>query len=532
MAFTQPPLIVPQKDSSPTSRRDFMAAALAAGMSLATASDVWAQAARAETPVKGGNLRIGLAGGSTTDTMDSSFWGDTFMVMVGYAARAGLTEFGADGSLKPDAAESWEVSDGGKRWVFRIRRGATFSNGKSLTAEDVVASLNFHRGAKSRSGSKSIFDAVTDIKADNPQTVTVTLSAPNLDFAYLMTDHRVNIMPSVNGEADWQSGIGPGPYTVSEFQPGVRAVLKRNPNSYRTAHLDSVEMIGIKDVVARQAALASGAVDVINRVDLKTADLLRNRPGLKVEQTAGRLHYWLVFDTTQKPFNDPNVRMAMKYAMDREEILKVVFRGYGSVGNDQPITPTYRYYDPSIKAKAYDPEIAKSWLKKSGLDRISVDLHVSEASFTGAVDTCVLYARQAAKANINVNVIREAPDGWSAKMAASRPPFFTTYWSGRATEDGMLTVGMAKGSPTNRAQWDNPEFNRLLAAARSETDDARRRKMYSDMQRLVSDDCGVLVPIFANSVFAVNDKVRHPAVLAGNWEMDGGRLFERWWMRG
>lgn len=513
-----------------SSRRDFLAAAFASGVSLATASAAWAQA-QDTTPVKGGHLRLGLAGGSTTDTLDSSFWGDTFMVMVGYAARAGLTEFGADGALKPDAAESWEVADGGRKWVFKIRRGATFSNGKPLTAEDVVASLNFHRGPKSRSGSKSIFDAVTDIRAEDRQTVTVTLSAPNLDFAYLMTDHRVNIMPAAGGEADWQSGIGPGPYTIDQFQPGVRAVLKRNPNSYRNAHLDSIEMIGIKDVVARQAALASGAVDAINRVDLKTADLLRNRRGLRVEQTAGRLHYWLVFDTTQAPYTNPHVRTAMKYAMDREEILRVVFRGYGTVGNDQPITPTYRYHDPSIAAKPYDPEKARFHLKQAGLDRINVDLHVSEASFTGAVDTCVLYARQAAKANINVNVIREAPDGWSAKMAATKPPFFTTYWSGRATEDGMLTVGMAKGSPTNRAQWDNPEFNRVLALARQETDDAKRRKMYSELQRLVSDDCGVLVPIFANSVFALNDKVRHPALLAGNWEMDGARMLERWWMK-
>ena len=523
-------ILPPSLGDTQTSRRNFLAAALAAGVSLTTAKQVWAQSNSTSTPNKGGHLRLGLAGGSTSDSLDPSFWGDTYMVMVGYAVRAGLIEFGADGSLKPDVAECWEFADAGKRWIFKLRQGATFSNGKSVTAEDVVASLNFHRGPDSRSGSKSIFDAVTDIKADGPNTVSVTLSAPNMDFAHLMTDHRVNIMPAVDGKADWQSGIGPGPFVIDEFQPGVRTVLKRNPNSYRTPWLDSVEMVGIKDVVARQSALASGAVDVINRVDLKTAELLGKRPGLQVGQTAGRLHYWLVFDTTQAPFDNPDVRMAMKYAMDREEILRVVFRGYGSIGNDQPITPAYRYYDATNTPKPYDPERAKALLKKAGFDKISVDMHISEGAFTGAVDTAVLYARQAAKANIFVNVIRESPDGWLAKVAATKPAFFATYWGGRATEDGMLTVGMAKDSPTNRARWNNPEFNRLLELGRAETDETKRRQLYADMQRLVSDDCGVLVPIFANSVFAMNDKVHHPAVLAGNWEMDGARLLERWWM--
>ena len=129
----------------------------------------------------------------------------------------------------------------------RPRKGIEFSNAKPLTAEDVVASLNYHRGDKSRSGAKGLFSAVTDIKADGKESVVVTLSSGSVDFANSLTDHHINIMPAKDGEADWRSGIGIGPYVIEAFEPGVRALLKRAPNSYKQAWLESAEMIGVAD---------------------------------------------------------------------------------------------------------------------------------------------------------------------------------------------------------------------------------------------------------------------------------------------
>ncbi len=523
-------MLAPVRDISAPTRRTFMLGAIASGLTVAAADAAWAQAARA-VPVKGGHLRLGLAGGSTTDTMNPAPWGDTFMVIVGYAARAGLIEFAADGTLKPDVAESWQFADGAKTWIFKLRRGITFSNGKPVTAEDVVASLNFHRGPKSQSGAKAIFELVTDIKADGKETVIVKLSSGAVDFAYSLTDHHINIMPAVDGEADWKSGIGPGPYVIDHFTPGVRTVLKRNPNSHRTAYLDSVEMLGIPDVVARQAALTSRAVDVINRADLKTADLLGRRKGLRVEETAGRLHYWLTLNTQAPPFDNNDVRLALKHAIDREEILKVLFHGHGSIGNDQPITPAYRYYNDKLAPAPYDPDKARFHLKKAGHDSLSVDLHVSEAAFAEASDLGVLYQRHASKAGIAINVVREAPDSWWARLAAQKPDWYTTYWSGRATEDTMFTVSMSERSPSGKG-WINPGFNRLLVQASQEVNQEKRRELYFELQRIASTDGGAVIPIFANSVFALADKVQHPQTLAGNWEMDGGRLLERWWVTG
>ncbi|MEJ1976992.1 MAG: ABC transporter substrate-binding protein [Acetobacteraceae bacterium] len=519
----------PLQPEAGMTRRSFMNAALASGLTIAAASSLWDSTAKAE-PKTGGHLRLGLAGGSTADTLDPSPWGDTFMVVVGYAVRGGLTEFGPDGTLKPDAAVSWESSDGAKKWIFKLQKGATFSNGKSLTADDVVASLNFHRGEKSQSGAKALFDGVTTIKADGSNTVVVELSAGAVDFPYSLTDHHLNIMPAKDGEADWRSGIGAGPYILEAFEPGVRAILKRNPNSYRTAYLDSAEMLGVADVVARQAALTSGRVDVINQADLKTVSLLKRRPGIRVEETAGRLHYWLTARTTTEPFTHPDVRTALKYAIDREAILKTVFNGHGRIGNDQPITPAYRYYDASLAPKTYDPDKARFHLKQAGFDTITADFHVSDAAFNGAVDLAVLYQQQAAKAGITIKVVRESADGYWANIRRNAPSWYATYWSGRATEDTMFTVGLSENSPWNYGKWSNPDFNRILVQARQEEDEAKRRELYYRLQQIASEDSGVVIPIFANSVFALTDKVQHPAQIAGNWELDGARVIERWWL--
>jgi peptide/nickel transport system substrate-binding protein len=502
------------------SRRSLLGAAAA----LALAPPV-----RAATPKRGGHLRLGLAGGSTADTLDPQPWGDTFMVTVGFATRGNLTEIAADGSLRGEIAESWEGTDGAKRWVFKLRNGVTFSNGKNVTAEDVIASLNLHRGDASRSGAKGIFTPVTDIRADGPQAVVITLSSGNVDFPAALTDHHINIVPALDGQADWRSGIGAGPYILETFEPGVRAILRRNPNSYKTGHVDSVEILGISDVVARQAALTSGRVDVINRADLKTVRLLGRQPGLRVEQSAGRLYYTLTQDLRVAPFDNLDVRRALKHGLDREAVLRTVFNGFGAVGNDQPLTAAYGFHDPSLKPPAYDPDRARFHLRKAGLETLTAQLHVSDAAFNGAVDLAVLYQQHAARAGITLDIQRLAPDGYWANISRKKP-WYATYWSGRATEDTIFTVAFSKGSPWNGSHWENPRFNALLAEARVQADAALRRELFAEAQRLVSEDGGDVIPIFAHSVYALADKVQHGPDVSGHWELDGARLVERWWL--
>jgi peptide/nickel transport system substrate-binding protein len=206
-----------------------MQAAAGLGLGMAAAETLWVKRAAAEA-TKGGHLRLGLAGGATTDSLDPSTYTDTFMIMLGYTVRGNLVEVAPDGSAAGEIAESFEGTDAAKKWSFRLRKGVTFSNGKSLTADDVISSINYHRGDDSKSGAKVLLTAVTDVKADG-DSIVFSLSDGNADFPFVLADYHLNIMPFADGQPDL--GIGAGPYTLKKFQAGMRAVLERNPNSYK-----------------------------------------------------------------------------------------------------------------------------------------------------------------------------------------------------------------------------------------------------------------------------------------------------------
>lgn len=511
------------------SRRQFGRLAAAAGAGAAMAS--YGFGARAAEAKRGGRLRIGSGGTNASESWDPGTWGlSAIMGLGGFGCvYNNIVEIASDGSLKPELAESFEPADGGKVWRFKIRTGVTFSDGKTLTPADVAASINHHRGAESKSAAKPIVSAIEDITVDG-DTVIFTLKAANADFPYLLADNHLVIGSAVDGKVDWTKRIGTGGYTVTEYTIGTRALLTRRADYWKTgaAWFDEVEIIGIDDVAARMNAVMTGEVDVITRADIATVDRLKSRSDMIVEEVTGTQHFSIPMFTDVAPFNSLDVRLALKYAIDREDLVKKVLNGHGRIGNDHPIAPANRYYAADLPQRPYDPEKAKFHLKKAGMENLSVDLHAADAAFQGAVDTAVLFAEHASKAGININVVREPNDGYWSNVWTKKP-FVMSFWQGRPTEDWMFTQVYSSDAPWNDTHWKNPEFDKLLLAARTELDDAKRRQMYAEMQRLVSDDGGVIVPMYANYVSVRRAEVAHGEHISSTSELDGGKCGERWW---
>lgn len=483
----------------------------------------------AAQPKKGGTFRVGMAGGNTNDNYDPGTWDNAYSQTFATARHGYLVEIGADGSLVPEVAESWEATPDAKVWTFKLRPGVEYHEGGTVTADDVVASINFHRGEKTTSAAQPIVSQIEDIKA-NGDEVVFTLEAGNADFPYVVSDYHLAIMPAKDGKIDPKSPNGCGPYKVVNYDPGVIAELTRNPNYWKTdrAHFDEIKLLTILDAAARQSALMTGNVDAIDQVDLKTVSLFQRAPNVKILSVTGTQHYTFAMDTRAAPFSDNNVRNALKYAVDRQEMVDKILFGYGAVGNDTPISPSYRYYADDIEQTTYDPDKAKYYLKQAGLDSLDVSLSASDAAFGGAVDAAVLFSNSAAKAGINIKPVREPNDGYWSDVWMKKP-FCAVYWGGRPTEDLAFTVAYAAGAPWNDTFWDNERFNKLLVEARSELDETKRAEMYREMQQILRTDGGVIVPMFASYVMAHNDKVQHPEKVAANWTLDGFRACERWW---
>ena len=520
-----------QGKNSEISRREFMQCMVAVGTTTTVASSLWSTKVLAQTPQKGGKFRIGKAHGQTSDALDPGTWENGFMLGRGYAVNNNLTEVANDGSVQPELAESWEASADATTWTFKLRQGTTFHNGKDVTANDVVASINHHRGDDSQSAAKPIVQPVTEVKADGDHTVVFTLEAGNADFPFIMTDYHLAVMPAnEDGTLDWQSGIGSGAYVQKKFDPGVRLDLEKNPNYWKSdrGHFDSVEMISIVDPASRTNALVSGEVDVIDRVDLKTVNLLERKPGININQVTGTQHYTFPMRTDVAPFDNNDVRLALKYAIKREEIVEKILQGYGVVGNDHPIGSGQLNYAAELEQTTYDPERAKEHLKKAGMDSLAVDLHVADAAYSGAVDAAVLYAEHAKAAGISINVVREPNDGYWSNVWNSKP-FCACYWGGRPTADWMFSTAYASGVPWNDTVFEHERFNELLVTARAELDQSKRFEMYFEMQQIMNREGGTIVPMFASYVFATSDKLGYEAPFASNWDMDGERSIERWW---
>ena len=522
------PSVAPTQGDEGMRRRSFLAGGVAIGLG---ASGALSGPATADIPKKGGHLRVGLAGGGTTDSIDPATHTDTFMQMLcmGMAYNC-LTEVTADGDFVGELAESWEASADAKVWTFKLRTGVQFHDGKSFGAEDVIASLRHHLGEQSKSAAKPIVSVIDEMTEIDKHTVSFSLKGGNADFPYLLSDYHLIILPAGGFEESFKRGNGTGGYIIESFEPGVRAITRRNPNYFKSdrAHFDSVELIGIADVNARQTALTTGEVDVINRVDLKTVRRLRKLPGVEVFEVTGNQHYTFPMLTNAAPYDNNHVRLALKYAIDREEMVKKILHGHGLIGNDHPIGPANQHWANGLPQRTYDPDKAKFHLKKADLSSLSLQLSAADAAFPGAVDAAALYRENAAAAGINIDITREPNDGYWSNIWMKKP-WCACYWSGRATEDWMFSTAYEAGVPWNDTFWNHEKFNALLIEARAELDTDRRRDMYRDLQTIVRDEGGVVIPMFANYVDAASSKLAHGLSLGNNWQLDGVRLAERWW---
>ena len=511
-------------------RRGLLRTGAAAGVLAASGLPLKAQMKR------GGRLRAGLAGANTSDNWDARTHTDAFMQNASQGAVFdALTEVAADGTLVGELAESWEASPDAKTWTFNLRQGVTFHNGKAFGADDVIESLQMHVAEDSKSAAKPIVSAITEMKKLGEHQVQLVLAAGNADLPYLLSDYHLMMYPAGQIDEAISKGIGTGLYQVVSFDPGVRFVGKRVDSHYKgdaAGFFDEIEFIAINDPTARMNALLTGQVETINRVDVKTEALLNANPLVSIQEVTGNRHFTFPMLTNVAPFDDVNVRRALKHGINRQEMVDKILLGHGSIAYDTRIGPANQYYAADMEPIPYDPDKAAFYLKEAGMDQLNIDLSASSAAFAGAVDASQLYQSSAKPAGININVVQEPADGYWSNVWLKKP-FSAAFWSGRATEDWMFSSAYEDGVPWNDSQWgteDSERFQELLVTARAELDSDKRREMYTEMQMILRDDGGVIIPMFANWVQAVSNKLSVPGTVGNLWGMDNARMAERWAM--
>jgi peptide/nickel transport system substrate-binding protein len=488
-------------------RRDLIGMLGAAGMAATTAGGIFGAASQAlaQTPRSGGRIRVAGTSTSAADTLDpakQSMSTDYSRCNMFYN---GLTTL--DGSLtpRPALAESWS-EEGARVWTFRLRSGVEFHDGKPLTPADVVYSLNRHKDPATASRARSLAMQMTEIAAAGPRDVRITLDSPNADLPVVLGTFHFHIVK--DGTTDFSTAIGTGPFRCREFQPGVRSIALKNPNYWASGkpYLDEIEFIGIPDEQARVNALLSGDIHLTGGIDPRSVRRIQQTQGFSVFETKSGYYTNLIARLDQAPGNNADFVQALKFMFDRQQMRTAIMRNFAVVANDQPIDPTNRFYFDGLPQRPFDLDRARFHFQRSGVGNTVLPMVCAPAA-PNSIEMAQVIQQAGQRIGANFEVRRVPSDGYWSNHWFKHPLSFGAV-NPRPSADILLTLFYKSDAAWNESAWRNPQFDQLLVAARAETDDAKRKRMYADMQTMIYEGSGVGIPIFQSLLDAHVSRLR------------------------
>lgn len=481
------------------SRRDAIKLMVATGITLAAAENILisGNVAMAATPKKGGSVRMASNLHGPDDQLDPTLFTSTIDYTRGRTTYNSLVQHANDLTPQPELATSFESNANATEWTFKIRKGVEFHDGSKLSADDVVYSMNRHLGEKSTSVIKSVLASVKEWKKVGSHEVKAIMHSPNADLPIVLGIFQNKIIK--NGSTG--GGNGTGPFTMESFQPGVKSVHKRNENYWREgANLDAIEITGITDPVARVNALIAGDVQLITQVDGKAFRQVESADNVTLLSVPAALQMGICALKNSSPGGNDDFVKGMQFIQDRERVVKRILKGKGSVGNDTPISAAHGPdFCSELPQRPFDPDLAKFHFKKAGVS--SAELYVAPV-MSGIEDMCLLAQANCAKIGFDLKLRKVPTDGyWGAVWM--KEPLNVVSWNMRPTANSQMAIQFGPNGNWNDTFWNNDQMGTLLTASLAETDPDKRHAMYCEMQALIHEGSGMIIPAFSN----VNDGI-------------------------
>lgn len=450
----------------------------------------------ASMPKRGGSIRVATQSVSTADTLDPAKGALSTDYVRHYMLYSGLTRIGRDLVARPSLAERIESADR-ITWHITLRKGVHFHQGGELTSADVVFSLLRHSDPKLGSKMAGIAAQFADVRADGRYGVVIRLTGPNADLPAILAQSHFLI---VRAGANRPDGNGTGAFRLAEFKPGIRTVTVRNPDYWVAGkpYLDRVELIAIPDEVSRVNALLAGDVQLVIAVHPHSTRRVEASPSHAIATTPSALYSNLIARMDRLPTGNPDFIAALKHLIDRPLVKRALFRGYATIGNDQPLPPFHPYYNPALPQTTLDLDRARWHIQRSGLAGVRLPIFAGPA-VEGSVDMASVLQEYSARVGLDLAITRVPSDGyWSTHWMRHPLSFGST--NPRPTADLVFSLFYKSDAAWNETGWKNPRFDQLLLAARGETNEARRKAMYGEMQSIVHGQCGSIIPVFINLI--------------------------------
>jgi peptide/nickel transport system substrate-binding protein len=499
--------------NSPISRRNFVRGAAAGVGTLAGASLLgpWAASADARRPVastaaskpkRGGTLRAGFTGGTSADTIDPYTTTDN----CDYARVFQLYEplVGINAAAQPYLllAEEIEPNKTATEWTIRIKKGLTFHNGKEATSEDLLYSMQVATNSKLSYGTPAVTPVdVKGMRKLDKYTIRVPCTTPFSTFMDNLSNPYFWLIP-----AGWnpKKPVGTGPFKFKSFTPGVQSHFTRNENYWQTGlpYLDGIVISDYSDETTQANGILGGQVDVVNFLSGTSVAALKNGGAQTSVMNGGQ---WSPFcmNVNVAPFNDVRVRQAFRLLVDRHQFLETVFSGYGSVANDlycqfDPV------YDRALPQRKQDIEKAKSLLKAAGHESLSVQLVTADLA-QGVTQSAPVFAQQAAAAGVKVSVRVVTPTVLYGPQY-KKWPFSMDTW-GYVPFFPTLSYANLPTGPFNETHYGPSSFLKLYQQAQRTIDDGARKELAHEMQTMLYNDGGYVIPIFSPTIDGFTKRV-------------------------
>jgi peptide/nickel transport system substrate-binding protein len=503
----------PGEPVDPLGRRQFLrglagAGALAGAGGLLAACSSGSPAPAVSSPAataakkRGGALKVGLTGGSGSDTLDPHkglTYLDTARAQSLYQP---LLQLNTQAQSEFVLAEEISPHGSTSQWVIRLRPGITFHDGKPLTADDVIFTLNrIITGKLTGSTPLGPID-VKGLKKLDKLTVLVPMTSPYGSFLdQLAYWYYLYIVPTGFNPA---KPNGTGPFKYQSFTPGQRSVFVKNPNYWKSGlpYVDSVTIIDFSDSTSLQNALTTGVIHGAGALEGPQIAALKSAGGVQTVTSHTGAITPFTMRVDQAPFNDVNVRQAMRLLVGRPQLIASALDGFATAGSD-----VFSPYDPNYDASLHrDQDIpqAKSLLKKAGHENLTVQLVTSPVA-TGTVAMSTVLQQQARAAGVTVNLKQVDPTTF----------FGPNYLHWAFSQDfynyspylAQVAQSMLPTSPFNETHWSLPHYIDLYKQANATANTATRKAIEHEMQMIDFTQGGYIIPAFIAALDAYSTKI-------------------------
>ena len=455
---------------------------------------------------RGGDLKLGLTGGSSSDTLDphkSLTYIDTSRLQSLYQP---LVQLDAQAQVEYVLAESITPHRGSlSEWLIHLRPGVTFHDGKPFSASDVLFTFQrvYSNGFTGKFGLGPIDLAHT--KALDSHTVLVQLTKPFSSFAEQLAAFWYNLYIAPEGFTPARP-VGTGPFVYQSFTPGQRSVFSRNPHYWKPAlpYADTLTIIDFSDNTTLQDALSTGVIQGAGALDGPQIASLATTSGIKTVVSHSGEIVPFTMRVDQPPFNDVNVRQAMRLLVDRPQLIDSALDGYGVVANDlfSPYDPDFNH--SLVRPAQGDIQQAKFLLKRAGQEGLTVNLTTSAVA-TGTVAMATVLAAQAKAAGVTVR-ISNVPAGTFFGPNYLKWPLAQDYYN-YYPYLAQVAESMLKASPFNETHTNNAHYTNLYNQANATASPSLRKEIIYEMQSYDFNEGGYIIPAFIDVLDAYSDKI-------------------------